>query len=296
MTSETEQMPEWRKAWKVDDPQWVKERKAKWKEIKEHLPNVAWFVSKDKHKKLKNYFFYGHGIYPTPPEEDWRIKRYDTDRPLKGTAAALFECWLTPDRSDENFHRILARHVLEKRDGRGRLIIDRSPITTSRARFRELMAGHRFPAQGSLLDGLEERLYYLFGPTRGRREDFPDLSEKEFQYTVSMSYSFAVSVLKRFLFAEVPNPYDIAPLVVLEYCDSIVLSYERVLHEHGVERAINNSKQAVAYLKAFVDIADGVREATELQQQVARQLLECLPVSELPQVVRDHIEPVLNGD
>lgn len=293
MTSEIEQMPEWRKAWKVDDPQWVKARKAKWKEIKKHLPEVAWFVSKGTHKKLKNYFFYGHGIYPAPAYEDWRIERYYPNQPLRGEAAVLFECWLTPDRSDESFQRILARHVHESRNGRGRLVVDLSEITSSRSRFRELMAGHRFPAQGSLFDGLEERLYYLFGPTRGRREDFQDLSEKEFRHTVSMSYGFAVSVLKRFLFADAPNPYDIAPHVLPEYCDSIVISYERVLDEHGEERAINNSKQAAAYLQIIVDIADGVRESTELQQQVARRLLDCLPVSRLPDIVRKNIEPVL---
>jgi hypothetical protein len=293
MISETEQMPEWRKAWKVDDPQWVKERKAKWKEIKKHLPEVAWFVSKNVHKELKNYFFYGHGVYPAPAKEDWRIERYDPNRPLGGTAAALFECWLTPDRSDENFQRILARHVLEKRDGRGRLVIDRSPITSSRSRFRELMAGHHFPAQGSLLDGLEERLYYLFGPTRGRREDFPDLSDKEFRYTVSLAYGFSVSVLKRFLFTDAPNPYDIAPYVVPEYCDSMVIYYELLLEEDSEKRVIDFSKQAATYLQVIVDIANGEREATEIQQQVARRLLDCLPVSRLPKIVRRNIEPVL---
>jgi hypothetical protein len=158
------------------------------------------------------------------------------------------------------------------------------------------MAGHHFPAQGSLLDGLEERLYYLFGPTRGRREDFPDLSDKEFRYTVSRLYGFGLSVLKRFFYADPPNPYDIAPLVVPEYCDSIVFYYERVLEEHGEERVINYSKQEAQYFRVVVDIANEKRKATEIQYEVAKRVLNELPLSELPQIVRAHIEPVLNGN
>ncbi len=120
MISEIE-IPEWRQAWKVDDKQWMKERKAKWKDIKKRLPLVTWFLRKEDLEQLKNYFLYGHGEHPAPPREKWELYRYNPDCPLTVEAPVIFECWLSADQSDEYFKRVLERNVVEQHHGDGRV-------------------------------------------------------------------------------------------------------------------------------------------------------------------------------
>jgi len=69
--------------------------------------------------------------------------------------------------------------------------------------------------------------------------------------------------------------------------------WEYLIAKNGQERAINFSHQTVRYFKIFVDIARGDQSATPLQQKVAKDLIDCMPLDKLPEMVREIIQPAL---
>lgn len=261
--------PEWRKAWKLDDPAWVRQRKAEWKRLKEHplLGDKGWFRPAER-KAIKNFFMYGMPEYPEPPEREWAWDDYNPDLPLQRVdGGVLLECWLTADQSEENWQRIAGKYAKET-------------FLFSRRRLREWLR-NKFPEKGCLFDGLEARLYLLFGPTRCRPVDFPEETHLRFINDAWRTHNDLKPMVITFFTNRNPNPCNIAPLVLREWCDTIPWTYEALVNRgKGNERLLAES--VAELLSTVVDIIQEPDGRESRQIEAARQLLEYMRETELP--------------
>jgi hypothetical protein len=266
-------IPEWRKAWKLDDPEWVKARRQAWRRIKQS-PLFEMFERREL-KRIKNFFMTGSAFDPEPPEEEWRWYRYHPDkRPVPVSNSVLIECWLGADQSETHWQEIKTKYSEGKYE-------------SSRRFFRQCLR-NRFPEQGPLFDGLDERLYYFFEPTRCRPADYPDLNYKDFIYVAWRVNNDLENLIKAHL-SEHYNPHNIAPAVLPEWCDSVSFTYEAV----GPEREEYVIRNMAGIAKNARDIVDSQEDFRPEQVGFARDVLTRFKQMELPEPLEKALEPIL---
>lgn len=81
-------------AWKTDDKQWMKARKASWKPIKKELVRVDEMKREDV-KMLQDYYLFGK--MPDIPPEHYYFENFNM----------IFRLWFHPDQSEENWISII---------------------------------------------------------------------------------------------------------------------------------------------------------------------------------------------
>lgn len=220
-----EHMPAWRAAWHLDDPEWVKQRKQNWKRMKNSPAVESLFMpNKDELKKIKNFYLTGSAFDPEPAEKDWRWNNYHPDtRPVPISKAMLLELWLTADDSEENWQHIYDKYT-------------NSHHRDARWAFRDAL--HRlYPEYGSIFDGREARIYRLLGPTRCRRENYPELSPEQYRSVCDSVCAELGMPITAHLEASPGDPNSISPLLVREWCDSVPGAHEsKVSQSKRLER------------------------------------------------------------
>jgi len=257
-------LPEWRKAWKLDDKEWMKQRRKQWREIKSSVEIASWFLTKERKKHLKNFFMTGSGYIPELPEEEWEWYCYHPDlRPFGGEAVVLFECWLSADQSEENWAHIKDKHSDDALRG-------------SMWRFRELFKENYYPAHGKLFGDVEERLYHQLCITRCRPEDYPDSYTKAAWST----YMGLLHLFIQFFLHDGPinNDHSMG-MFVQEWCDSLEGAYEGCCQCFSSEE--NAEERIQGELDYFRKIMTRIHEVNNapdkfepLQVQIAKDVTE----------------------
>lgn len=272
-------------AWRIDDKAWMAERKKGWKGVNATL-RMGFTKDKDELALLKSYYLTGR-VPEEWDEEDLEYERdYAVDRPLRGVStlasAILCECWLSADTSDEAWQQVKqAYQKLEKEDFNYLWDAARSTLRN--------WALHSYPDEGTLFDGLDERLYHFFGPIRARREDFPQWEERIYKGNVNNIGARIGEALERFLLDENPNPNHIVINMVREWGDTIVPGQHHVFErakakERPVGRgsSLANAAKWVRYrlLCQSVSLLEQVKVAQEMEEM----LQEAIPQLPKPAV------------
>lgn len=197
-------IPAWRHAWRADDEGWLKQRKAAWKTIKA-APALQGY-SQNELRQIREFFLSGSAVPIDTPEANWPIA-YDPDtNPLPVDGSVLFECWLHPAPTEEEWGRIVSRAPADS-------------VAGARDLLRECLF-RRFPAEGAPFQGLEERLYRFFGPTRCRPADFPELSEASYRKRAWGTNAGMLRHVEAFL-QRGSNRHLMAPALLDEFLDTL---------------------------------------------------------------------------
>jgi len=198
-------------AWKLDDPEWVKERKRKWRSVK-NSPILS-LLTKEEQRRIKTFYSTGIAFDPEPNEEEWRYLCYHpAKRPLPVSSYELFECWLDPEPSEERWSKVRDKAIIKSQE---------YALTTQF--FRRCLHDY-VPKKGSLFNGLDEKLYKFLCLGRCRREDYLDIDEKGF-YSISRSiYKSFVPQIEGYLQPDF-NPCLIAPALLDEWSDALETNY-----------------------------------------------------------------------
>jgi hypothetical protein len=203
----SEELPEWRKAWKLDNPAWVKQRQTEWKKIKSSYVITSIYTKKEQ-VMIKNFFMTGYcyklGEIPSDPIYDW-----DADtRPLCVRAWALLESWFSPEYSDKNIQRI-------------RKNTDQRTWSDSEGHFHATLKNCQNDENGSVFNGRDKELFSIFSKPRFRPEDYPDFDPKRFAKRAhSRFYQLRSSITK--YFGETYYSQSITPIAYQSWIDTIM--------------------------------------------------------------------------
>lgn len=220
-------------AWKTDDKEWMKERRAKWKDVQIRLKEM-FFFKKDFKSAIKQYSMTGE-----EGEGYGSMKKLDV--------APLIELWLHPDDSPENWAGIKKKY-------------DSSLWGMSKYRCLETIHGlgtdELIGSTESFFDGRDERLYDLFGKRRLKREDYPELDDDEFHKKAWGSFRLAANIVNALL-DEVFNPYNSLNYRLEEWRDAIELAYdpERVEFDWVVQLVDRVHRDPDQFTPEQVDLA-----------------------------------------
>lgn len=224
-------------AWRCDAPEWVKKRQQGWKAVNKQLRGVFEKKDKDVLELLKAYYL--TGTYP----EDWgdgSESECYRDMPLTATyigGCLFYECWLSADSSKDSWDQIF-RAYAECAGFDGDQISLDYYVREGRKVLRNLI--DYYPQEGSVLGGLEERLYRQFPPTRFRHQDFPNLLEHEEVYLghAAIQYNQMGRVIQTILKGENANPHHIMQYMIQEWGDTIVSVQKYWLDKDPKEKVI----------------------------------------------------------
>ena len=186
-------------AWQLDDKEWVKSRKEHWKAIKPKLDMLI-NVEKSQQKLLKEYFLTGS----TDDKLFTQISGYP-----------LFQLWFDPDQSDDNWEEIKKKAT---------------PIQFANARdvYNEVVSnlGNKYAPDGSsFFDGLEERLFYIFGKHRLDKSDYPELDDRQFGILAKRTLKRARGI-NNYLNSENPHPFDTTRLLAKQWRDAMIIAFK----------------------------------------------------------------------
>ena len=133
------------KTWQTDDKEWMKQRRAKWKEIQIRVNQLEHRNAKDK-QVAKKFFLTGES---------------DPAQPIEMTeVGALYEMWLHPDHSLERWEEV-----------RDRYLADRHLVYRYHDSISDFLRGalnlvnpenNGLGPEESFFDGLEEQFFYFF--------------------------------------------------------------------------------------------------------------------------------------
>lgn len=200
----TDTTPAWRKAWKVDDPEWMKNRQMEWKKLKSSVVFKDYFNTEEV-SEIKNFFLFGRAHDPEPEQEDWRWLRYHPNKkPISVSYSALIQAWLSPVFDPSRWKEIIKDTDL--------MIIQRN------RNFMRNTLRSDYPDTGNLFGEREKLLYHIFEPTRINYEDIP--SDRLFNVAKNVFLNFS-PVVSKFFNLEF-NPDNLAPELLPEYCDSLI--------------------------------------------------------------------------
>ncbi|SCZ59854.1 hypothetical protein [Thiohalomonas denitrificans] len=202
-------------AWRVEDKTWMAERKRGWKGVQKRLRKNLLITGKDELTLLKSYYL--TGAAPAEWEEELSdIENYADTRPIMAEETLmegmLYECWLSADTSERAWDAIKASYQAGS---------DFDFFWEEARRSLRLQVLRGYPDEGSLFDGLDERLYRFFGPTRFRREDFPELGEPMYLARAASSYGKIDASIVDFLARDTPNPHHMVQYMVREWGDTL---------------------------------------------------------------------------
>ena len=249
-------------AWKTDDKEWMKARKAAWKSIKPKIDSIN-NLYKEERKVLKDYFL--NGII----DPNWPIKDM--------VPGLLLEFWLHPGHSDEHWRSLLPKYNF------------RDWSDSSNA-FKDANRGieHYCPNSESFFDGLEERLCHYFHFDRTKKEDWPECDNDQFlllaQDRLLMAQSFA-----SYFHNPNPHPYDITQFKVKAWRDAMCLAYDPDLPIFTKIPALQRVVQGVEKVLSNTD------DYPERVVKLAEELTEVFDDPELPDSAKEDIASIRAG-
>lgn len=274
---------EWRNSWNSGDKEWAQLRLQDWKRISEQLRTPPFrFLTGSNVKRLKAFFLTSY-----PPDDKSFDHDQDINRPLAGIPGdILFECWFSPDHSDEHIQGVIRRYP--------------DSFESSRLRFREMMRDF-FPENGNLFGGLESRFYLMLGGNRCRKEiDYPDLDEATYLERCNTHFNECLPIIDRILFSEPDqvNTEDIALLMVPEYLDSykgafdFAVSQEKELDGFSI-KAYGLDEIRRIQLERCREISDAEDKFHPMQVEIAKALLTSIGKMKLNAILVEVIAPCL---
>ncbi len=267
--------PKWRDAWKVDDPEWIKERKREWKRVLKSPGFLQSGATKNERGYIKNYFFTGSAFAPELPEEEWRFMRYDPDNsPLPVANSTLFEVWLSANQSEAHLDFIRARaHELT--------------YVYSRELLCTLYATH-MPEEGGIFLEADERIYRFFTPTRFRKKDYEGVKDDEFNRLARNRFVRFGNAIQMYM-VDTFNQNNIAPVFLIEWMDCVVPAFLHFVAQGADEKSYMHN------YTARIDRAVGVlRNPGEFEcQQVdfARNLVTGFQKLDMPMKLSQLLDP-----
>lgn len=218
--------------WKTNDKDWMKVRKAAWKDVKPKIDKLI-FLDREEKRALKDYFLTGNEgeLIRLSREEERVLKEYfqiddaalpEVPQPpsvlQKMEAAPLLEMWLNPDRSDAAWAAI--------KDKYANVPWATSPWDHARFRFEEINSSlDSYADGGSFFDGMEERMCRWFKLDTLKREDWPEWTDRAYTSATKRALSWARS-FDNYLRDTNPNPYSIKRFQVRYWRDAMVVAYE----------------------------------------------------------------------
>jgi len=273
-------IPKWRESWKVDDPEWVDLRKKEWLVVKKS-PVLKTKFKKDEIEKIKTFFMTGSAYPYDLDPDDWDWYSYHPDKkPLPVRNTVLLQCWLAPTINLEQWEIIKQYYMSQDSEY--------NSFLTSRYQFRDLVK-EMYPSAGTLFNGRDVALYEFFTPTRLERKDYPKMSDERFNTLGSRTFFQLFELIKTYL-NEIYNGDSIAPLVLQEWCDSIVpafLNCENESQKHETSR-----RTVSVFNSAMERIVDAKASGSE-QIDFAKNMVELLEKVSFPdemEVVKRNFE------
>ena len=210
--------PDWQKAWKLDDPDWVKQRKQDWAEIKRAPAFVSLYLPAKEKAILKRFFMTGCGIDPKEINKRGINPSFNpTTTPLDGLKQAdrvLHEIWLTANQSAEHIQSILARSEYDT-------IMARRALSAMFGHYNERSTQDELKTEKTLFAGSDQRLYETFSPlhlyTTANHAAFSQEAMEESGYNACWVF---VNLIVNYL-SEDYYPQNIAPVVLNEWLASV---------------------------------------------------------------------------
>jgi hypothetical protein len=267
--------PEWRKAWKIDDPEWLKERQRSWKRLKSSP------VFKDIYKKyemdnIRDFYVYGRGLDPEPPEEDWVRLTFHPDRiPVCGVKGSqLFQIWFSPDQNLQRWQEVIDQSTRNELRGCREIVRDN---------FR-----HSYPASGNLFGEREVLIYKYFGPTRFCIKDYEGSSKEDFLLAAASVY-FELNKIVEMFFDNEYNAESIAPHVMPEFCDCLIPYCDP---NDGNENRAYNPKKVARIVGKALEILQTRDDYHPEQVKAAQYMIDRLNDEDLEP---KHLSPIKNA-
>lgn len=239
-------------AWKVDDKEWMKQRKAAWKDVKRKIACIL-NVSPEERRTLKDYYLFG---------------KEDPELPLsKVHTGPLFELWLCPDRSEEHWKIVKEKYTDRQRSNAC------NEFVTVNMNLKEYA-----PDGGSFFDGLEERLCRWFGLDRLRREDWPAMNDDQFR-SMAKDRMLLVIEIQTYLTDEFSNVFDITRYLIPKWRDALMIAYEQLpeLKPHF--------RQFKSLAKTVKDILDNPNAYNDVKVSMAKEIRDLFSDKALPDQV-----------
>lgn len=184
-------------AWDTDNKEWVKDRKAVWKQVKPQLDRLDFLCKKDR-QSLKKWFLTG--------EED---PGWPND---KITAMPLFDMWLDPNQSEERWRQVKSKYSERQ-------------WADAKSYFKDYakgLVGHC--EYDTTFGGLDQRLYAMFYSQRLNRKDFK-MPESDYCEAIRGLYRGLMQKFDWFFDEENPSPYDVRFCRFQEWRDAFLMAY-----------------------------------------------------------------------
>jgi len=272
-----------RSQWKVDDKEWMKQHRAKWKEIREAFKHVK-NINLKYLRCLKEYYLKGEisetVYYEDIAQHDLNVERkYNPEKPFDRfwSYATLLDLWLTADRSKKNLKDIVTRY-------------DEPPIYPSQAVFLEKM--RYYPEKGSLFLERDEEICHYLIPKRCRRRDYPDRKTEElFYYTVSSIFTNVILGIKNNIFGtKNPNPHNPVRFCLTALKDASIWKW-KLIEKYDKDTIYNTYRSQeieISLEKLFFQVSNiisNAREHNELAVEVAKELMDVYDDPKLPEPI-----------
>jgi len=246
-----------KEAWKLDDKEWVKARRAEWKEYEYNLRKIL-ILEKEDFPYYKDYFLTGSeaGLAGFAPYEV--------------ALNSVIEMWLHAENNIETFSNILDKYSTDIKNAQNFFLKN-----TPRPENDYKGVSH--------FNGKDINIYKTLFPLELRRADYPELDEegyKEFCFNKHLNLSgLFASFLSR---AEV-MPYD--------YC-LLLVPFWREAFINGFSQEDKPFPKVVAY---FYSIYDDRENLDDISKNLVEQLVEVFNDPAIPEEAKIIIASVRKG-
>ena len=244
-----------KEAWKLDDKEWVKARRAEWKEYEYNLKKII-TLEKDDFPHFKSYFLTGNEDGLNGFLHSWAESRM------------VIEMWLHGSNDITIFKKIANKYT---------------EIKAAQNFFKSNVPPTNDYKGVSHFNGKDFNIYKTLFPLELRRADYPELDEegyKEFCFNKHLNLSgLFASFLSR---AEV-MPYD--------YC-LLLVPFWREAFINGFSQEDKPFPKVVAY---FYSIYDDRENLDDISKNLVEQIVEVLNDPAIPVEAKTIIESVRKG-
>jgi hypothetical protein len=264
--------PEWRKAWKVDDPEWLKERQRSWKNVKSS-PVFDGFYDKENMAKLRNFYLFGRAYNPEPPEKDWLWLTYHPEKsPLAGVRAyRLYEIWFSPNDNLQHWDKVIAKSTEYE-------------LSSCRYFIRDMFRRH-YPVNGNVFGHKEKTIYHLFGPTRFDVKTYASKPVDHLTGAAARIFMDLGNVIELF-FENEYNPQSIASATLPEFCDALIPYSQQVPDD---EFCAYRPEEVAEFIGKPLEILQNSDDYHPEQVKAAQYMIDRLNDEDLEP---DHLSPI----
>lgn len=292
MSDKNEAVPEWRKAWKLDDPEWVKQRKKDWRAIKRSPAYINASLRSKEKKLLKNFFMTGVGIDPIKLQTD--PERCDFDNsPLQVQARPLYEIWLCANQTEERVQFILERNKHSTNSAR-------KEFSRLMSLYDQLPTQDELATEGSMFAGSDERVYRALAPTHLFATDKRDAYSQE--AIESRGAGFVGSYMRLIInyMKEDYYPQNIAPILLDEWLlclpQSVIhaKSWKDGLEHQGGRYPLDYFDLAKKnYLERALHLINNPNDFDAVQIDFAKRIIEGFRTMTVNDEVDQHVKELL---